>query len=513
MKERMDLDELVEGGFLGSGDEKDYDELCSETVDFARLQKSSQNLTLKDVLKVSSLIPEAGVVPYGRIAVGGMGIVYAGIQHPVNYVAEKKKLETSVFQEEFDSLGYKGFSEKYGVNTLHRLFVCKYLLECWKNHKTARLRFEREGKIMEIVNHRRIPHAVYSTKDVIVSKYFPGTITLEQIVVNKQRNTWELTNMLATTAQIFRDLVEQYGIIHRDIKINNILGHDPRKSNNLGTFAIDLGLATLPKTAKDIPDLPEIGEETIKITQTTTGFEGTAYIMSPEEYMASGAYKKVCNPLTDVYSFGVTAYTALTGKIPFEGPTPMMIGIEVLNWYYGRNEGPAMPHKLNPEIPESLSDVVMKAMAKKPEQRYQSMRELAEALKVEIEKFPEARRISRTVPDKMEGKKLIYDTAQMETKESEKSPEKASGMHPTIMEARPSMQDTVVESREDITTRGVNIPERFKIFYNPYQSLQKMLPYTPQPIKSEPKDKKPEESKKEEKKTDDVGELGKLLLG
>ncbi len=140
-------------------------------------------------------------------------------------------------------------------------------------------------------------------------------------------------------------------VIHRDIKPSNLL------LDNQGVLWIaDFGLA---RRVED-PALTQSGV-----------LLGTPRYMSPEQAQAA---KYPVDERSDIYSLGATLYELLTCRPVFEGKTPQ----EVLSQIITRE--PVAPRRLNPEIPADLAVIVMKAMAKRPEDRYQSGRELSDDL-------------------------------------------------------------------------------------------------------------------------------------
>jgi serine/threonine protein kinase/WD40 repeat protein len=140
----------------------------------------------------------------------------------------------------------------------------------------------------------------------------------------------------------------QRGVIHRDIKPSNlILDHQ-------GVLWItDFGLAR----RKDDPSLTQAG-----------GLLGTPRYMSPEQ---AAAARKPIDHRTDIYSLGATLYELLTRRPAFDGPTPTDVVLQILD------REPIAPRRLNPAVPRDLETIVLKAMAKRPEDRYQDASELA----------------------------------------------------------------------------------------------------------------------------------------
>src|SRR5207244_1690945 len=111
---------------------------------------------------------------------------------------------------------------------------------------------------------------------------------------------------------------------------------------------------------------------------------GTPRYMSPEQ----AAAKRLVDHRTDVYSLGATLYELLTRRPAFDGPTPLDVVMQILE------RAPVPPRKLNPTVPRDLETIVLKAMAKRPEDRYPSATALADDLRRWREDRPiQARRI------------------------------------------------------------------------------------------------------------------------
>ncbi len=141
-------------------------------------------------------------------------------------------------------------------------------------------------------------------------------------------------------------------IIHRDIKPSNII------ITKEGVVKVaDFGLA------KSL-------ESTRKLTQTDV-YMGTVNYTSPEQ----GDGKPLDNR-TDIYSLGIVLYQLLTGKVPYDAESPSSV------IYKHIHEKPISPRKINPQISATVESVVLKAIAKKPEDRYQSMAEFGEDLQM-----------------------------------------------------------------------------------------------------------------------------------
>jgi hypothetical protein len=154
------------------------------------------------------------------------------------------------------------------------------------------------------------------------------------------------------------------GVVHRDVKPDNVLitkGDEPK--------LLDFGLAIETETALQI---------------TKDGMVvGTPYYLAPEQARGQKA-----TPLCDVYAAGVTLYYLLTGKRPFVGAT----ALAVLNKHI--HEPPVPPIKHKADIPKTLNDIVLKMMAKKPADRYQS----AAAAAKDLEAYLKGKQVEVRVP-------------------------------------------------------------------------------------------------------------------
>jgi len=150
------------------------------------------------------------------------------------------------------------------------------------------------------------------------------------------------------------------GIVHRDLKPANVLLEQRRCATDFVKI-LDFGIAKLMPDA----DL-SVGEESILTRDGTVC--GTPHYIAPEQ--ASG---EAVDHRADIYSVGVMLYEMVTGQVPFDGS-----GMAVLLAHANRQAVP--PHELSPSVGGALSAVIMRCLEKRPEQRYQSAEELADAL-------------------------------------------------------------------------------------------------------------------------------------
>ncbi len=213
-------------------------------------------------------------------------------------------------------------------------------------------RFEREAKALAKLTHPNIVHINdYGEQDGIpylVMDYLPGG-TLKQIL-GKPIPWQEVTHLLIPITRAL-DYAHNLGIIHRDVKPSNILitqSGEPMLS--------DFGIAKILES-----------EETQTLTGAGVGI-GTPEYMAPEQWTGHAC------PQSDLYSLGVVLFEMVTGRKPYIADTPAAILLKQANDLMPR------PRQFVPDLPEAVEKVLFKTLAKKPEDRYQSMGEFAKAL-------------------------------------------------------------------------------------------------------------------------------------
>jgi len=159
-------------------------------------------------------------------------------------------------------------------------------------------------------------------------------------------------------------VAHRLGIVHRDLKPGNIILTKDEQGEETAKV-LDFGIAKLREAAGG--DRPEM---------TMTGMVvGTPLYMSPEQFLGKKAGGEV-DGRTDIYSLGVVLYQMITAQLPFEAETPYALMLQHLQ------SSARPPHEVKPElkIPAALSQVILKAMEKSREQRFQSAKEFVAAL-------------------------------------------------------------------------------------------------------------------------------------
>ncbi len=250
----------------------------------------------------------------------------------------------------FHKLGSGGMAEVWLAEqrTLRRKVALKLLRPDLMADSSHVVRFKREASAVAGLNHPNIVQIYlvgeHEGQHYIAQEYVQGA-TLRQLM--KKKGPPDPTLALHIMRQVAAALqaAAEAGIVHRDIKPDNIM------INRKGEIKVaDFGLARLQQ--------PSTGETHITQEGMTLG---TPLYMSPEQIEGGPLDSR-----SDIYSFGVTAYHMLGGRPPYEGPTAMAVGVKHL-----RGE-PVPLAELRPDLPPALCDLVMKMMAREPEQRYAS---------------------------------------------------------------------------------------------------------------------------------------------
>jgi serine/threonine-protein kinase len=233
---------------------------------------------------------------------------------------------------------------------MNRTVAIKMLKNDVAGDTEALRRFINESKAVAMLSHENIVNiydvSVKGNTKYIVMEYIEG-ITLKAFLKHKGGSlSWRET--LNISEQILRALEHAHskGVIHRDIKPQNIM----LLKNGLIKVA-DFGIAKLPDT------------DSFTVTDQAIG---TVNYISPEQAMN----KEPIDERSDLYSVGVLMYELSCGELPFTGDTPVAVA------YKHVNETPRSPREIKPEMPQGLEQIIMRAMEKSPEMRYQSAKQM-----------------------------------------------------------------------------------------------------------------------------------------
>ena len=232
-------------------------------------------------------------------------------------------------------------------------------------------RFKSEARSLALLQHPNIlPVHDYGEQDdvlYLVLQYVPGGASLAD---REGGGAWPQAAVLEVGQRLLDGLAYAHskGIVHRDIKPANILLPSPS-----WPMLADFGLSKL------------LSESGMNLTAPGT-IMGTVNYMPPEQVTS-----QPIDARSDIYSAGVVFYELLTGKLPFEGNTPMEV---LVKHAYAP---PPPPRSFNPAIPEALEHVVLRALAKSPADRYQAAAAMAADLK-RIAERPQPSVVAATSP-------------------------------------------------------------------------------------------------------------------
>lgn len=258
--------------------------------------------------------------------------------------------------EILERIGTGGMAIVYKAkcHRLNRLVAIKILKSDLAQNEEFRRRFNAESQAVAQLSHPNIV-SVYDVSrggdmEYIVMELIDG-ITLKQYMEKRGQLNWR--ESLHFITQIMRGLSHAHsrGIIHRDIKPQNIM-----VLRDGSVKVADFGIACLADSAQTL-------------TQKALG---SVHYISPEQARGDRPDAR-----SDIYSSGVVLYEMLTGRLPFEGESAVAVAIQHLSSI------PLAPREINPDIPEQLELICMKAMAPDLEHRYQS----ADAMIADLEAF------------------------------------------------------------------------------------------------------------------------------
>ena len=258
-------------------------------------------------------------------------------------------------------LGGGGMADVYLCEdlTLGRNVAIKVLLQRYLDDPTFVERFRREAKAAAGLNQQNLV-SIYDWGEVdgtyyIAMEYVEGE-TLKDLI--RRRGRLSGNESVAVTLQLLSavDFAHRSGIVHRDIKPQNVM------IDRDGTVKVmDFGIARAGDSG-----MTEAGS-----------ILGTAQYLAPEQAKGYPVDER-----SDLYSVGVCLYEMLTGTVPFKGDSAVTVALKHVN------EVPVEPSELVPGMPYVLNQIVLKAMAKDPADRYQSAAEFARDLRAAKEGGP-----------------------------------------------------------------------------------------------------------------------------
>ena len=252
-------------------------------------------------------------------------------------------------------IGEGGMANVYLANDtiLDRQVAIKVLRGDLSNDEKFVRRFQREALAASSLSHSNIVEIYDVGEDdgsfYIVMEYIEGK-TLKQLI--KKRGVLSLSESMDIMLQLLDALSQAHDsyIIHRDIKPQNIM----IKENGLVKIT-DFGIA--------------MALNRVELTQTNSVM-GSVHYLPPEQASGKGSTIR-----SDIYSLGILMYEMLTGKMPFRGDSAVEIALKHMK------ESLPSPKEINPILPQAVENIIIKAAAKNPKNRYKDVREMADDIR------------------------------------------------------------------------------------------------------------------------------------
>ena len=279
------------------------------------------------------------------------------------------------------TIGERGMANVYLANDtiLDRKVAIKVLRGDLSNDEKFIRRFKREALSVSNLSHPNIVE-VYDVGEedgnyYIVMEYIEGK-TLKQLL--QKRGALTLNEVIDIMTQLTDGLAHAHEayIIHRDIKPQNIMIED----NGLVKIT-DFGIA--------------MALNSTQLTQTNSVM-GSVHYLPPEQANGKGSTVK-----SDIYSLGILMYELLTGSVPFKGDTAVEIALKHM-----KEKIPSI-WKQNPTIPQSVENIVLKATAKNPKNRYDNVRDMYKDLQTALQRDNEKRLVYEYPENDLEETKVI----------------------------------------------------------------------------------------------------------
>ena len=287
--------------------------------------------------------------------------------------------------EIIEKIGTGGMATVYKAKclVLKRFVAVKVLRDEFTTDEEFIKRFNVEAQAVASLTHPNIV-SVYDVGHegnlyYIVMELVKGK-TLKEIIVEDGALGWKWSVKIAMQIASALETAHRNNIVHRDIKPHNIIITEDGVAK-----VTDFGIAKA------------VSNSTITAFGTTIG---SVHYFSPEH--ARGGFT---DARSDLYSLGVVMYEMVTGRVPFDSDTPVSVALKHMQ------EEPIEPIKIKSELPQSVNDIIMKAMRKDANERYQSATEMIKDLELAL-KHPEEQFVSAPIGGDFPTQKISLDYAE-----------------------------------------------------------------------------------------------------
>src|SRR5215216_5190190 len=256
--------------------------------------------------------------------------------------------------------------------SVDRYVAIKVLPSQLAESKEFATRFQQEARIIAKLEHPHIlPVFDYGESDGIpyfVMRYLEAGTLKDKMELGRPLPLNEIDKIFTQLADAL-SYAHTHGVVHRDLKPANAL------IDSFGNvFLTDFGIARLLESASP------------RLTQTDAVMGTPAYI-SPEQAQGMPVDQR-----SDIYSLGIILYEMVTGGVPFVADTPLAVLFKHIS------DPLPLPSKVKPDIPESIEKVILKALAKDPQDRFATASDFVAAWKEAVEETKAARKTRETVP-------------------------------------------------------------------------------------------------------------------
>jgi len=264
-----------------------------------------------------------------------------------------------------EQIGMGGMATVYKAYqpAMDRYVAIKVIASHFAQDETFLRRFRREARAVAQLEHAHIlpvhDYGEAEGRPYLVMRFLEAG-TLKERMAKGALPLSEVNRIIGQVGSAL-DYAHRMGVVHRDVKPTNVL-----LDAEGDTFLTDFGLAKML-------------ESSAQLTETGVGI-GTPTYMSPEQ----GKGAKM-DSRTDVYSLGVMLYEMVTGRAPYEAETPLAVVLKHIT------EPLPLPRSIQPDLPEEVERVILRALAKEPDDRYQTAGEMVRALDAAVRAAAAAR--------------------------------------------------------------------------------------------------------------------------